>query len=448
MQRRSTNIRVIGVILHLFYFYGFRLWPVKSTSHNYTGSFNLCRNILLSSFLSVELPSPKMATKANDNFTNSSSASLPASPQCTYYADSLTEQVFKIIAYFIIMFGSLIGNVLVICVVIINREMRTVTNYLIVNMAVADLLITALIMPLAIKLHVTPLMDWSNGVFSEILCKLIPFTQPLSIASSVLTLTAISVDRFLAIMYPLKRYMTFQISYGMIAVVWMVGIAVNSPILYAQKVIMYKGEWLCLENWTPAFTEEASKHFTIVIFVVFYLVPLLTMAVLYSFVVHKLWVRKVPGNPSLANQLRAQKNKKKVLKMLMTVVILFALCWLPMYISQFIWFFDKDNSPCGPPAILTFTGLFLGHANSMINPTIYVIFNADFRKGFKDLLLCNCRRVAPQQNVRTRGVELDKDNAQIDGTCPFAHQAHLDISHFVEEATGDITSRDLATTAL
>ena len=342
-----------------------------------------------------------MTTNTSDNFTNFSSASFLAITQCTYDPDSPTEQVIKTIAYFIIMFGSLIGNALVICVVIINRQMRTVTNYLIVNMAVADLLITAFSMPVTIKLLVTGRIDWSNGVFSDILCKIIPFTQLLSIASSVLTLTAIAVDRFLAIMYPLRRYMTFQISYSIMLVIWIVGIAVNSPILYAQKVIMHMGEWYCLEIWTPAFTEEASKHFTIVIFVVFYLVPLLTMAVLYSFVVHKLWVRKVPGNPSLSNQLRAQKSKKKVLKMLMTVVILFALCWLPVYISQFIYFFDKENFPCGPPAVLSFMGYFLSHANSAINPSVYAIFNSNFRKGFRGILLCRCcrNRVAQHTNV-------------------------------------------------
>lgn len=330
-----------------------------------------------------------MATNASDN--------VP----CTYDPDSPTEQAIKTIAYFIIMFGSLIGNALVICVVIINRQMRTVTNYLIVNMAVADLLVTAFSMPVNIKLLMTGRIDWSNGVFSDILCKIIPFTQLLSIASSVLTLTAIAFDRFLAIMYPLKRYVTFQVSYGIMVVVWIVGIAVNSPILYAQKVIMHMGEWYCLEIWTPAFTEEASKHFTIVIFVVFYLVPVLAMSLLYSFIVFKLWVRKVPGIQTAENQRRSDKSKKKVLIMLMTVVILFALCWLPVYISQFIYFFDKENFPCGPPAVLSFMGYFLGHANSAINPTIYAIFNSNFRKGFKDILLCRCRRnrVGPQTNV-------------------------------------------------
>ena len=187
-----------------------------------------------------------MTTNTSENGMNSSFGSLPASPQCTYDPDSLTGQVFKTIAYFIIMFGSLIGNLLVICVVIINRQMRTVTNHLIVNMAVADLLVTAFSMPLTIKLLVTDHMDWSKGVFSEILCKFIPVTQSLSIASSVLTLTAIAFDRFLAVMFPLKRFMTFEISYVMV-VIWIVGIAVNSPFLYAQKIVMLKGEWFCME---------------------------------------------------------------------------------------------------------------------------------------------------------------------------------------------------------
>lgn len=314
--------------------------------------------------------------------------------QCEYHIDTPTERVFKCIAYFIILFGSLFGNVLVICVVILNRQMRTVTNYLIVNMAVADLLLTAFNMPVTIKLIATGTMDWSGGVFADILCKILPFIQYLSIASSVLSLAAIAIDRFLAIMYPLKRYITFPISYGMIAIVWIVGIGVNSPILYAMEIIVYEADnqSYCFEIWTPAFKEEANKDFTIVLFVVFYVVPLLTMSVLYSFVVHELWVRKVPGNQTAENQQRNDKSRKKVLKMLLAVVILFALCWLPVYINQFILFFDQENFPCGPPATLAFMGYFLGHANSAINPAIYVIFNSNFRKGFRDLLLCRCRR--------------------------------------------------------
>ena len=343
-------------------------------------------------------------------------ANVSNNVQCENHIDSTTEQVFKCIAYFIILFGSLIGNVLVICVVILNRQMRTVTNYLIANMAVADLLLTAFNMPITIRVTVTRTMDWPSSVFGDMLCKILPFVQSLSVASSVLSLTAIAIERFLAIMYPLRRYITFRISYVMIAIVWIVGIGVNSPILYTMKIIFYEVDQrrYCVEVWTPTFTEEAPKDFTIVIFVIFYVVPLLTMSVLYTFVIHKLWVRKVPGNQTAENQLHADKSKKKVLKMLLAVVILFALCWLPVYITQFIAFFDHKNFPCGPPATLSFMGYFLGHANSAINPAIYVIFNSNFRKGFRDVLLCRYRRnrVAALTQPGTVRTIIDADNSQ------------------------------------
>ena len=90
-------------------------------------------------------------------------------------------------------------------------------------------------------------------------------------------------------------------------VVWILGIDVNSPILYAQKVIKFMGEWNCEEIWTLAFTEEASKHFTIV---------------------EKSSWKSIPCAPTSRTKIQ---EEIKVLKRLMTVVIIFALCWLPVY---------------------------------------------------------------------------------------------------------------------
>ena len=78
----------------------------------------------------------------------------------------------------------------------------------------------------------------------------------------MLILTAIAVDRSLAIMYPLKRHITFHIAYGIIAVICAIGIAVSSPILCAPNV--YKEDkklWYCVEIWTPASKTDAGEDY-------------------------------------------------------------------------------------------------------------------------------------------------------------------------------------------
>ena len=126
------------------------------------------------------------------------------------------------------------------------------------------------------------------------------------------------------------------------------------------------------------------------------------MSILYSCVIHKLWVRKVPGNQTSENQQRSNKSRKKVLKMLLAVVILFAVCWFPVYITQFIRFFGEEDFPCGAPK-----------TNSVIDPVIYAIFNSDFRKGFRNVLICHYSRRsrdAPQVNI---GTVIGRENCHV-----------------------------------
>lgn len=71
--------------------------------------------------------------------------------------------------------------------------------------------------------------------------------------------------------------------------------------------------------------------------------------------------------------------------MLITVVVVFTLCWLPYHVYLLLAFFVHNGEcPISPQYI--FFGLLLGHTNSAINPCIYVIFNRDFRQGFLEFL--------------------------------------------------------------
>jgi len=266
--------------------------------------------------------------------------------------------------------------------------MQTATNYLIVNMAVGDLFMAIVTMiPHAVSM-LRGTHSWVNDApFGQISCKLFMFAQGCSMACSIFTLTALAFERFFAVAFPMWKVVTKRRTRWLIALIWTASVAYPAPFFYAAKVYLYDGVPFCVEDWGPVFDPRRSQAtFTIVSFVFLYAVPLLVISVLYSIIIAKVWGRDIPGNATLANQRLHDRSKKNVLKMLITVVLAFALCWFPMHLNMLLIDFSSVFIPCGIPRGLQHTAFLFGHANSAINCCIYVIFSQEFRRGFKEIL--------------------------------------------------------------
>lgn len=307
---------------------------------------------------------------------------------CPVHYETTATQTIKTLAYCVIILLSLVGNSIVIFTVWRNNSMRSVTNLFIGNLAASDLLITFLGMPNMI----TQLYLGQKWIFGEAICKIVVFFQSVSVASSILTLLAISFDRFWAIIFPFKRRPSFFAARLMLGVTWVISLAVMAPFLYAQRVVVVAdGYEMCIEDWAPAFNPQtAAKDYTLILFVTLYAFPLLTMLFMYSFIVSKLWKRQIPGFRSSGDEIRTRTLRKKVVKMLITVITLFCVCWLPLHVYLFIAFFAYDKIPCFDSSLsFYFTSLFLGHANSAINPYLYALFHRKYREGFKAAWTCS-----------------------------------------------------------
>jgi len=206
-------------------------------------------------------------------------------------------------------------------------------------------------------------------------------------ACSIFTLTALAFERFFAVAFPMWKVITKRRTRWLIAVIWTASFAYPAPFFYAAKVHLYDGIPFCVEDWAPVFDPRRSQAtFTLVSFVFLYAVPLLVISVLYSIIIAKVWGRDIPGNATLANQRLLNKSKKNVLKMLITVVLAFALCWFLMHLNVLLIDFSSVFTSCGIPKGLQNTAFLFGHANSAINCCIYVIFSQEFRRGFKEIL--------------------------------------------------------------
>ncbi|KAF8795013.1 QRFP-like peptide receptor like protein [Argiope bruennichi] len=146
------------------------------------------------------------------------------------------EEYVKIVFYVIVLVIALMGNISVILTVALNRSMRTTINLYLVNLAVADLLICMCCMWVPLANSITKPL-YSLGGF---ICKLNPFAQMTCLTASVLTLSAISCDRFIAIIFPLHVRITKQRTSVVISIIWLVSLAVAIPFLIIRKYKTYQ----------------------------------------------------------------------------------------------------------------------------------------------------------------------------------------------------------------
>ncbi|XP_054853872.1 D(2) dopamine receptor isoform X2 [Eublepharis macularius] len=178
-----------------------------------------------------------------------------------YYAMLLTLLIFVIV----------FGNVLVCMAVSREKALQTTTNYLIVSLAVADLLVATLVMPWVVYLEVVG--EWR---FSRIHCDIFVTLDVMMCTASILNLCAISIDRYTAVAMPMlynTRYSSKRRVTVMIAVVWVLSFAISCPLLFGLNNTE-KNECIIAN---PAFVVYSS----IVSFYVPFIVTLLVYVQIY-----------------------------------------------------------------------------------------------------------------------------------------------------------------------
>ena len=207
---------------------------------------------------------------------------------------------------------------------------------------------------------------------------------------SIQSLVLIAVDRFGAVVYPLRSpLISSKLCPFFILVTWIVAMAILSPYLFGFKLFEYQGSGLvCTWDWKEAFGESSSfESYFLSIFVALIFIPFVVIAILYIIIFLKLKSQKSPGEQSANAGQQRQQRERNVLKMAIAIVLGFAVCFLPNAIGSFLYFFTSDTvlSACGFH-YFSIVATFMAQANCALNPCICFIFSRNYREGLKTLL--------------------------------------------------------------
>ncbi|KAL9957301.1 hypothetical protein ACROYT_G038920 [Oculina patagonica] len=262
--------------------------------------------------------------------------------------------------------------------------MRIPINLLLVNLAVADMMVAAFFAPYHIFIHT---FTHPDGVLGRVLCSLVTGGGFAWVggACSAFTLVAIAIERYYTVNYPHgnKGKLTNAKLKVIIPASWIFALTMELPGFLTLNFDKTLG------SCTLAFTEEwMGKAYSVVWFLVFGGLPTPIMLALYSTVVYSLWFKRNNQNELSYQQKGVMKVRKRVTLMVVAVSIIFSICWLTDAIIFLLSYHSTTSSPSDVTwAIAAVMILF----NSSVNPFVYGLINQRFREKIKGMICCTFR---------------------------------------------------------
>ncbi|XP_012141144.1 pyrokinin-1 receptor [Megachile rotundata] len=312
--------------------------------------------------------------------------------------DSLFIVVPVTIIYASIFVTGTIGNISTCIVIARNKSMHTATNYYLFSLAVSDLLLLVCGLPAEIFLV------WYKYpyIFGEGFCVLRGLAAETSTNASVLTITAFTVERYVAICHPFLSQTMSKLTRAVkwILVIWLV--ALSFALLPALQfgVIQHKNNPSLVMCTVKRILLQHSFELSTFLF---FVVPMSLITVLYVLIGLKL--RK--SNMMKRSQERegscrhhTGRSSRRVLKMLVAVVIAFFICWAPFHVQRLIAIYgtnSEDHITSNSKWIeflyllMTYISGVLYYMSTTINPILYNIMSNKFRVAFMETLSRSCR---------------------------------------------------------
>ncbi|NXH11296.1 NMUR2 protein, partial [Bucco capensis] len=307
------------------------------------------------------------------------------------------------LVYTLIFVVGVVGNSLVCLVILKHQNMKTPTNYYLFSLAISDLLVLLFGMPLEVY------EMWSNYpfLFGPVGCYLKTALFETVCFASILSVTTVSVERYIAILHPFRAKLesTRKRALRTIVVLWLLSVLFALPntgihgivLQYFPNGTLVPGSATCTVVM-PMWIYNCIVQITSLLF---YVLPMGVISVLYY-----LMGLRLKGDKSLEVEemtVNVQRpSRKSVTKMLSVLVMVFAICWAPFHVDRLFFSFVVEwTEPLANVfnLIHVVSGVFF-YLSSAVNPIIYNLLSQRFRMAFLSVISPCCKHWVPSHHTR------------------------------------------------
>lgn len=317
------------------------------------------------------------------------------------YGKSFTNAIVSLLSI-VAVFGAT-GNILVVAVICRAKKLRSVMNRFVLHLAISDLIVCVFGIPLFLVINFEK-SHFDLNAATLTMCKIGRFVQYLAPLASLTLLITIGKNRHQAIVRPLN-IMTFGQANKLITAAWLFALILTGPSLYlTQLQEMIDAQTNTSYPYCATIPTDVLSGlvYTFALSMLGYVIPLVILIVLYTKIYLTVWKRPktISGQTSsVLPATRLARTKKKVLKMLITVIFVFLATWLPLFIYVgIIQPLLRKAKPVDHVRLITYS---LGLSQSSVNPVIYGFYNKNFREGCKEVFRISFRMVTlPAEMIR------------------------------------------------
>uniref|UniRef100_A0A5F8GTR4 Nociceptin receptor n=1 Tax=Monodelphis domestica TaxID=13616 RepID=A0A5F8GTR4_MONDO len=305
-------------------------------------------------------------------------------------------KVTIVVVYLAVFIGGLLGNCLVMYVIIRHTKMKTATNIYIFNLALADALV---LLTLPFQGTDVFLGYWP---FGNVLCKTVIAIDYYNMFTSTFTLTAMSVDRYIAICHPVRALdiRTPNKAKAVNVGIWALASLIGVPVTVMGSAQMDDDEIECLVE-IPAPEDYWGPVFGVCVFLFSFVIPVLIISACYS-----LMIRRLRSVRVLSGSREKDRNLRRITRLVLVVVAVFVGCWTPVQVFVLAQGLGVQLASEAAVAALHFC-IVLGYANSGLNPILYAFLDENFKACFRKFCCASSLRRELQVSDRVRSIAKD-----------------------------------------